>query len=366
VTHYSTLFDKNYLTRGLALWESLQQHSSNFCLHILCLDDFTFTYLQKQQLENVILTPLATLEAHCYELKTCKNNRSRVEYYFTLSPCFPLYLLEKHGSSMAYICSLDADLYFYDDPQRILKGFENHSILITSHSFAPHLGEGWLETGIFNVSFQAFRNDETGLDCLKKWKKLCIEWCYNHYDPLYDRFADQKYLERFPKLYGDKLIIISHPTANVALWNVNQYTLSYQEGRIYSDWMPLVFYHFSNVKILGNTLVQTGFYWAQTRLQPVLLNRIYLPYIQKLKQHNQLIFNQVSDPLSIPSAGKRFAGLRLALRERGLLFTFDRLNFAVHCNFSWIHNLYETYKRWATKQQSYSTVQRVKQYEYEK
>jgi hypothetical protein len=365
MTHYATLFDKNYLTRGLALWESLQKHTKDFQLHILCLDDFTFEYLHKKGLENVELTHLSSLETHSADIALCKNNRTLVEYYFTLSPCFPLYLLEKHGISMAYICSLDADLYFYDDPQLILKNFSHRSILITSHSFSPHLGKGWFTTGVFNVSFQAFRNDEIGLDCLKKWKTQCMDWCYNYYDALHNRFADQKYLESFPEMYGDKLVIINSPMANVALWNVNNYKLKMQQGRIYSDTIPLVYYHFSNVKILSNTLTQTGFYWAQTRLQPVLLNHIYLPYIHRVKQLNRLVFNAVSDPLSIPRSEKRFAGLRLAMRERGLLFTFDSLNFATHFNFAWLHDLYDTYKHWTTKRE-YPAVNSAKRYEYEK
>jgi hypothetical protein len=365
MTHYSTLFDKNYLTRGLALWETLQKHTSDFRLHILCLDDFTYTYLHRRKLENVALTPLYALEDHFKELLTCRNNRTVVEYYFTLSPCFPLYLLEKHGQDMSYICSLDADLYFYDDPQVILKNFKNHSILITSHSFSPHLGKGWFTTGVFNVSFQAFRNDETGLDCLRTWKAQCVQWCYNYYDALHNRFADQKYLESFPEQYGDKLMVINSPVANVALWNVNQYQLTFKNGRVYSNDLPMVYYHFSNVKILGNTLAQTGFYWAQTRLQSVLLNQIYMPYIHRIKQLNKLIFNNIQDPLSIPTSGKRFAHLRLAMRERGLLFTFDNLKFATHINFSWLHNMYDAYKQWTTKR-AYPTVSSSKQYEYEK
>lgn len=365
MTHYSTLFDKNYLTRGLALWETLQQHTSDFRLHILCLDNFTYTYLCRRQLDNVELTPLSALEDYYKELLTCKNNRNTVEYYFTLSPCFPLFLLEKHGQNLPYICSLDADLYFYDDPQVILKNFNNHSILITSHSFSPHLGKGWFTTGIFNVSFQAFRNDETGLACLRYWKTQCVQWCYNYYDVLHNRFADQKYLESFPELYGDKLLVINSPTANVALWNVNQYKLTFKNGRVYSNDKPLVYYHFSNVKILDNTLAQTGFYWAQTNLQSVLLNDIYLPYIHRIKLLNKLIFNKLGDPLSITNSGKRFAGLRLAMRERGLLFTFDNLKFATHINFAWLHDMYDKYKQWTTKRE-YTAVNNAKQYEYEK
>ncbi len=338
---FCTLFDKNYLSRGLALYESLSKNSSEFHLYILCLDEFTLTYLTDQRLKNVELIPLSALEQSDKDLAFCKNNRSKVEYYFTISPCLPLYLLNKYPD-LPYICSIDADLYFYDDPFKILKKFGDYSILITSHHFSPDLGSQWHETGIYNVSFQAFRNDTIGKNCLVNWRKQCINWCFNHHDALYDRFADQKYLESWPSTYGENLMILETPDVNLALWNVNQYQLSSRDNRIYSNDLPLVFYHFSNVKIVHKYLIQSGFYWASTKAKPVLLNKIYLPYIRKLIKYNKQVFGTNSDILFENEERKPFALVRRAMRDRGLLFTINPLNIIFYFNFSLINDIYES------------------------
>jgi hypothetical protein len=340
MTHFCTLFDKNYLSRGLALHESLSKYTSDFLLFILCLDDFTYTYLKTQHLSNVALIPIAELEKADRELAHCRQNRELVEYYFTISPCLPLYLLKKY-QSIPYICSIDADLFFYDNPIPTLKQFDNYSILITSHNFSPDIGAHWYDTGIYNVSFQAFRNDAIGRACLENWRKDCLHWCRNYYDALHDRFADQKYLEKWATLYGDKLMILENATTNLAIWNVNQYQLTHKNKTLFSNDAPIVFYHFSNVKIVNSYLIQCGFYWAQTQANRVLLNHIYLPYIQKLIQYNIKIFGTSIDALFQNEPNKRLGLIRRAMRDRALLFSVARLKTIWYIDFSWINDVYE-------------------------
>ena len=94
--HFTTFFDKNYLSRGLVLIESLQKYTSKFELYVLCLDDFTMEYFNKHksQYPEIITLTLNDVEKQDQELFACKENRSTIEYYFTLSPCLPLFLLK--------------------------------------------------------------------------------------------------------------------------------------------------------------------------------------------------------------------------------------------------------------------------------
>ena len=106
-----TLFNINYLNRGLALIDSLRKHYDGcFQIFILCLDQDTYKYFNSKT--DKITRPILINEIEtCYpELHNAKKNRSLIEYYFTLSPVFPLFVLEKFN--VAQITTMDADIFF--------------------------------------------------------------------------------------------------------------------------------------------------------------------------------------------------------------------------------------------------------------
>ncbi len=62
---YCTLFDVNYMTRGITLYRSLEKDSSeDFRLWAFCMDDPTETALHRLGLPSLEVVPLISLEAH--------------------------------------------------------------------------------------------------------------------------------------------------------------------------------------------------------------------------------------------------------------------------------------------------------------
>ena len=137
--HFATLFDINYLSRGLALIDSLSKHSSqSYKLFVLSLDEKVAAYFNDKNTYPVHIIRLHEIEAHFPELVEAKKNRSTVEYYFTLSPYLPLYILETF-CEVDQITTMDADLYFFDDPALIFNKYPDASVLITPHNFSADL-----------------------------------------------------------------------------------------------------------------------------------------------------------------------------------------------------------------------------------
>lgn len=334
---FCTHFDRNYLSRGLLLLESLRLHCPDFHLFVFALDDHTYRYFERADLPGVSCIALDTLEAWDPELAACRENRTRFEYYFTLSPSFPLYLLKQHPE-LPFVCSLDADLFFFSDPTVLFADFDRYSVMITEHQFAEEVREKGLKTGKFNVCFQSFRNDETGLACLERWRAQCIEWCFNRYDPEHDRFADQKYLDEWPALFDGKVKVLSGPTVNLAVWNVNQFALSEKNGQLLSDGQPVVFFHFHGIRMLSRHWVGNSFHWYRTRPGKVLRHRIYAPYLSRLLE----IEKQTGHTRVDNRSGVRV--LPGVVRSGAVFFRWGP-EILWYINFNWLYTSWITLKR---------------------
>jgi hypothetical protein len=276
--HFCTYFDSHYLTRGLALYSSLLEFSPPFQLWVLCLDDETERILSALNLSNIRLIPLAQLEAHDHELAQVKSNRSRIEYYFTVTPCLPQYILNQHPE-VDVITYLDADLLFFSDLTPIFDELGSNSVLIIPHRFPATL-KAREKYGLYNVQFLSFRRDEHGLACLGWWRERCLEWCYDRLEG--DRFADQKYLDVWPGKFK-QVVVLQNVGAGVAPWNLANYTLRRKQERSYVDEHPLIFFHFHGFKRLNRWSAYLGLGEYKIRASRDHLRHLYGPYLRKLE-----------------------------------------------------------------------------------
>ena len=51
---YCTIFDKNYLYQGVALYQSLKSHTNGFNLYALCMDETAYSLIKSMELEGLI------------------------------------------------------------------------------------------------------------------------------------------------------------------------------------------------------------------------------------------------------------------------------------------------------------------------
>ena len=189
--HFCTYFDQHYLLRGLALYASLRRHCPPFQLWVLCLDRTSLEVMAKLQLPGVELIAFEDLERGDPELLGVKGTRSTVEYYFTCTPSLPRFILRR-CPEVDRITYLDADLFFFADPEAIFHEMGGHAIAIIEHRFPAHPADSD-PFGTFNVAWLSFRRDPRAVECLEWWRERCLEWCYDRFED--GRFADQKYLD---------------------------------------------------------------------------------------------------------------------------------------------------------------------------
>lgn len=276
--NFCTLFDTYYLTRGLAMYESLKRHCGNFHLYIFPFNAECYKILDTLCLENVTLISLEEFEDK--ELLQVKPDRSKGEYCWTSTSSTILYCLEKFNlDSCTY---LDADIYFFNSPDILLEEVKDKSVLITSHRFTSKYDTASLN-GKYCVQFMFFRNDENGLRALRWWRNSCLDWCYNRHEN--GKFGDQKYLDDWLERF-DGVVELHHLGGGVAPWNVQQYIVKQDDGK---KWLieikskkqyPIIFYHFQNMKFFSRNVILTG----PCKISKNAREIIYKPYLKTLFQ----------------------------------------------------------------------------------
>ena len=279
--NFCTLFDSYYLTRGIALYRSLELYCNNFHLYIFTFDDKSYAILGKLNFRHATIISLKDFENE--NLIRVKPTRTIAEYCWTCTASTIWYSINKFD--LDHCTYLDADIVFFSSPSPIYEEIGNNSIGITPHNFTPKLKSSEI-LGKYCVQFTYFRNDTDGLKALNWWKNKCIEWCYAKMED--DKYADQKYLDHFPAFFKN-VHIVENIGAGVAPWNINNFIVEV-ENQIYVKLAKkggvntrnnLIFYHFQGLKFIKKE--QLIISEASSIFIPkIALNFIYKPYIINL------------------------------------------------------------------------------------
>lgn len=274
VRHFCTYFDSAYAPRGMVMIASILRFLPNARIHALCLDDVAHRMVSERQ-PSVIPIRLADLESFDSELTACKGSRKKIEYYFTLTPCLPRYVMSM-DQNIDMVTYLDADLFFYTSPELVFEDIGDASIAISPHRFTPHCA-GHVKYGVYNVAWVTWRNDDEGRRCLEDYRKDCIDWCFDILDG--DRFADQKYLDKWPATYRG-VHALTGKGMNLALWNLDNYTLEQKDSAIRVDADPLIFYHFHGVSrvSIGHWDIRINWYDVEKN-KDFIISNVYKPYL---------------------------------------------------------------------------------------
>ncbi len=243
------------------------------------MDDTVYDVLRRFNLDRLVPVPLANFESS--ELLRVKPGRTKGEYCWTCTSHTIRYALD--AFSLPEVTYLDADLFFYARPSTLLDEFDRSgaSVLITPHRYTRRYDISW-RSGIYCVQFITFRSDERGLQALDWWREKCLEWCYARVEK--GKFGDQRYLDDWPTRFSG-IHVLDHLGGGVAPWNVQQYDIVRENGRIQGKErstgrkFDVVFFHFHSVRFLTNGYIDLGDYY----LMPFIKRLLYQPYVATLE-----------------------------------------------------------------------------------
>lgn len=277
--NFCTIFDSHYLTRGLAMYRSLEATGADYHMYIYAFDNQCYNILRSMAFPRITIVSLTEFEDE--RLLAVKANRSRGEYCWTCTSHVIGHVLLTFA--LAEVTYVDADLYFFSNPLPIFEEFRAvaGSVLLTEHRYSPHVDESKIY-GKYCVQFMTFLNNENGLSALNWWKDRCLEWCYAI--PEDGKFGDQKYLDCWPEMFPG-IHVLNYLGGGLAPWNILQYCLEKRDGLLLVDDVPVIFYHFHKYN-----WYEDGCHWlGNYRLNKRVVDLLYRPYVRALEESMQLV-----------------------------------------------------------------------------
>lgn len=300
--NFCTLFDSNYLARGLVTYHSLVSVTEGSArLYVFAFDDLCLTTLKDMNLPNLTVISLAEFEDE--DLLRIKPTRSRGEYCWTCTSSTIHYCIKTYD--LPHCIYIDADMVFYQNPQILLDEMPpSANVLITEHRYTPQYDKSKL-SGKYCVQFMYFDNSENGQMVLNWWRERCLEWCYNRHED--GKFGDQKYLDdwltRFKGVHS-----LQHLGGGLAPWNVQQFDFQLIKNKIFGTSIiqnskretqnakntegvsvaknpksefEAIFFHFHGVKLFegDKAIFAPKMYLLNASVRAFF----YAPYLQKLK-----------------------------------------------------------------------------------
>lgn len=295
---------------------SLKKWDPAAVVWVLCLSDQCYRALFELREPAVNLLRIGDLERAFPGLAETRTNRTTIEFYFTCTPSLIRFVLDR-VRDRDVVTYVDGDLYFFSSPQPLFDELGDNSVSIIPHRFPKQL-QHLEKYGLYNVGWMSFRNDPRGRTVVTWWQDRCNEWCYDVLDG--DRFADQKYLDRIATDFAG-VVILTHPGANLAPWNLGRHALSrLDDGLMVDRKWPLIFFHFHGLRRVGRRIYIPGHFRYGAPFDRLIRGGLYRPYIR----HMEAIDEETAGYFQAPTATlTRHASKSVGLSEQ-LLGMFKR------------------------------------------
>lgn len=285
---YCTLFDSNYMERGIALIDSIISLRQQNTIYVVALDDSCEQYLSRKKYNSVVvISPRDFIDD---ELAMAKGDRDWKSFCWTCQASVPHYIFRKYD--IGYLIYMDADIFFYRSPNYLIDELKatSSSVAISPHNFPPNITGHYLRKacGKYCSGFIIFKNDDIGKRVAREWRVSCLKKCTS--EPTSKTFGDQKYLEDWEKSYIN-VYVIKEYDVGMAPWNISNYGIEQDKIIFKSNHTEVnpLFFHFHGTGLEEDNSVKLHLYTTQGEYDDYLIELLYRPYFEKIKNNRKQI-----------------------------------------------------------------------------
>lgn len=294
---FCTLFDLNYAPQGLALIASLRQWCPGFTLDVLALTDGC-----QEMLSRVLDAGDDRVRIHVLNEIAEKTQRPILEmassmpwkhFCWAMNAIWTEWVLENYRMD---VMSLDADTFFFSNPESVLLQCTDFSVAAPPHRFPPYLEHTAEQRGKYNVGAVWFAFDRMGREMAQWWADRVCEQCDEQ------SCGDQRYWDVLANMAGKRFLKL--PLGfNMAPW-MNQFRYGKQDGHVIvhspitrdEGVAKLIHYHFHEFSItqhrkMNYRSVESDriFGLSNYLLRSDVLHHVYAPYTQEVERSLDMI-----------------------------------------------------------------------------
>jgi hypothetical protein len=109
--YYYSVYSKEYVHKGLVLYNSMKRHDKDFIFFLICLDEETKSLLEKMHLDKMILISVKDIEAYDSEMLKVKSWHQDKSYTWLVKAIGAMYIFDLFAEP-DHLLWLDGDKWY--------------------------------------------------------------------------------------------------------------------------------------------------------------------------------------------------------------------------------------------------------------
>jgi hypothetical protein len=282
--YYYSIYRKDYLYKGLVLYESMKEHDVDFKFFLVCMDEESVQLLKKMNYIDLKAISIKEIEKFDTRIPELKSQRGEKTYIWTAKASAALYIFDKY-EEVDHVIWVDGDTAFLSDPKPIYEEWKDYSVLLTPERFTGEYEYLGHLVGFYNTGFMGFKRDEVGMKCLEYFRERLQEWKNSEEEQ--GNWNDQIYVDDWLERFHN-IGVNEHDGINLTPFIASRINtesngfVNIKNGIPHIKDTPIVLYHYMAMKYYDGNEFDLCYYWMKFDSQTI--QKIYLPYFKKCNE----------------------------------------------------------------------------------